>query len=204
MNQRAIKTILACVTVATSIGVSGVVAQERPIIVIDAGHGGDEIGVQHGEILEKDVILRLAFNVAAEVVRHGYDVRLTRTGDYPVAWDDRRAIAEEAGADLLVMLHAMGKEDPAIHGAEIYYYEEDANSTRAAHLAASAMTADGTAVSVLPRPWPFLQSAAVPTVMIELGHLSNPLELRSILSDDYHRALAHMLMDVAGDLASDR
>jgi N-acetylmuramoyl-L-alanine amidase len=182
---------------------AGAQAQERPIVVIDAGHGGEEAGVVHGDILEKDIILRVAFNMAAEFVKHGFDVRLTRTGDYNVAWDRRREIAEEAGADLLLMLHAMGQEDESVHGAEIYFQEESAVSSRAARLVGEEMEAGGTAVALLPRPWPFLQSPTVPTVMIELGHLSNPLERRALLSDSYHRELARSMMRVTEALAED-
>lgn len=178
-------------------------AQERPIVVIDAGHGGEEAGVVHGDILEKDVILRVAFNMAAEFVKHGFDVRLTRTGDYNVAWDRRREIAEDAGADLLLMLHAMGNDDESIHGAEIYFQEENAISSRAARLVGAEMEESGTAVALLPRPWPFLQSTTVPTVMIELGHLSNPLERRALFSDAYHRELAHSMMRVTEALLED-
>lgn len=177
--------------------------QDRPLVVIDPGHGGDQPGVVHGDIVEKDVILRLAFNMASEFVRHGFDVRLTRTGDYDVPWDERRAMAERADADLLLMLHAMGKEDESIHGAEVYFYEEDAGSSGAARLVGEALEAGGTAVQLLPRPWPFLQSSTVPTVMIELGHLSNPLERRALASDDYHRELARSMMRVAQTLVSD-
>ncbi|MDX1394716.1 MAG: N-acetylmuramoyl-L-alanine amidase [Gemmatimonadota bacterium] len=172
-------------------------AQERPLVVLDAGHGGEEAGVVWGDILEKDVILRLVFDVAAEFVEHGYDVRLTRTGDYEVAWPDRRAMAEAAGGDLLLMFHAMGKEDEAVHGAEVYFFEGDAASTRAARLIGEALEDGGTAVEVLSREWDFLQSPSVPTVMIELGHLSNPLERRALLSEEYHRELAAALMGVA-------
>ncbi|MDH3734591.1 MAG: N-acetylmuramoyl-L-alanine amidase [Gemmatimonadota bacterium] len=203
--KRSSRCVLTAVALVGAIlGPGGVSAQDRPIVVIDAGHGGDEAGVVHGDILEKDVILRLAFNMAAEFVRNGFDVRLTRTGDYALAWDDRRAVAEEAGADLLLMLHAMGKDDPAIHGAEVYFFEEDAESSMAARLTGEALEAGGTTVTSIPKPWPFLQSPTVPTVMIELGHLSNPLELRSLMSDDYHRQLARALMEVTEALTGDR
>ena len=177
--------------------------QDRPLVVIDPGHGGDQPGVIHGDVVEKDVILVLAFNMAAELVRHGFDVRLTRTGDYDVPWDERRAMAERAEADLLLMLHAMGKEDESIHGAEVYFYEEDARSSGAARLVAEALEDDGTEVQVLARPWPFLQSPTVPTVMIELGHLSNALERRALFSDDYHRHLARSMIRVAETLVPD-
>ena len=88
-------------------------AQDKPIVTIDPGHGGDEVGVEHDGILEKDLVLRLGFIVAEEFVHRGFDVRLTRTGDYNVSWDDRRAGPEADGAVMLFMLDFTADGDDA-------------------------------------------------------------------------------------------
>ena len=56
-------------------------AQDRPLIAIDPGHGGAEIGVEHDGVLEKDLILEISFIMGAEFVKAGYDVMYTRTQD---------------------------------------------------------------------------------------------------------------------------
>jgi N-acetylmuramoyl-L-alanine amidase len=165
-------------------------AQERPIVMIDPGHGGDEIGVEDDGLLEKDLVLRIGFALGAELVAQGFDVRFTRTGDYAVEWADRRAQAERAGASLLLMLHIMGKDDRTQHGAEIYVDESNPSSAAAAGLMADAMREMGSEVIVEPRPWPFLQSTSVPTVMIELAHMTHPVERRLVVSPAFHADLA--------------
>jgi len=164
--------------------------QDRPIIMIDPGHGGSEAGVVVGDLVEKDLVLRLAFITAAEFIKEGYDTRLTRTGDYEVAWENRRAQAEAAGADLLIMLHMIQSDDPNRHGAEIYFSEDVPASVRGAQLFAEALEDDGLVVVLEPRAPPFLQSPTVPTVMIEAGFLTHPVEQRFLVSDAYHRELA--------------
>jgi len=172
-------------------------AQTRPIVVIDPGHGGAERGVVVGDLVEKDLVLRMAFTVASEFVKQGYDVRLTRSGDYAVPGADRRRIAEEAGAALLVMLHIIQNEDPARHGAEIYFSEAVPASVRAAELFAETLEGAGSAVVLAARQTAFLQSPQVPTVMIEVGFMTNPVERRLLQSDAYHRELGELFVSAA-------
>jgi N-acetylmuramoyl-L-alanine amidase len=179
-------------------------AQERPIVVIDPGHGGSEAGVVVGDLVEKDLVLRLAYTTAAQFVKEGFDVRLTRTGDYNVPGDDRRSLAEEAGASLLIMLHMIQSEDPNRHGAEIYFSQDVPASVQAARTFAGAMEADGVVVVLEARDRPFLASPDVPTVMIEAGFLTHPVEQRFLQTDDYHQVLARMFVDAAREVVGAR
>lgn len=172
-------------------------AQGRPLVVIDAGHGGDEVGVAIEGLEEKDVVLSIAFVVAAEFAEAGYDVRFTRTGDYAVTWEDRRRAAEEAGATLLLMLHTNGDEDLSANGAEVYAYgAEPASRDAAAHIA-RALRRTGLRVVEEPRDWPFLRSPHVATVMLELAFLTNPTDRRLLLSDEFRHELGERLADGA-------
>ena len=72
---------------------------ERPLIFIDAGHGGRDPGAQGADSRESAVTLAAAQTLKAELERSGrYRVRLTRDGDAYVALDRRVAIARQAGA----------------------------------------------------------------------------------------------------------
>ncbi len=169
-------------------------AQGRPLTMIDAGHGGDELGVAIEGLEEKEVVLSIAFVVASEFVDAGHDVRFTRTGDYAVWWDERRRAAEEVGASLLLMLHTNGNDDSSVNGAEVYAYaEEPASRDAAAHIA-RALRHTGLQVVEEPRDWPFLQSPDVATVMLELAHLTNPTDRRLLLSDDFRHELGERLV----------
>ena len=190
--------LFAMAIVATAILPNHPTSQDRPTVVIDAGHGGEEIGVEHNGWLEKDLVLEISFVIGAEFAKAGYDVIYTRTGDHAVAWNDRRGIAEEAGADLLFMLHANGNEDLNRHGAEVYGNLDNRVSARLANDVGNALRATGSAVVVEPRDWPFLQSTAVPTAMIELAFMTHPVESRLLRSSDYHHELGRALVTAAG------
>lgn len=182
------RTFLCALLVLGSAGAVG--AQERPIVMIDPGHGGEQAGVRAGEVLEKDVALRAAFALGEAFVIRGYDVRLTRSGDYAVENADRRASAEAARAAMMISLHFNGNADESRHGIEIYGNLDDARVADLAGLLATALRGDGTPVVVESRGAEFLASPTVPTVMIEAGFLTHPVEHRLVTSSAYHHELA--------------
>ena len=100
-------------------------AAARPTIktiVIDPGHGGDDIGVKgSGGALEKDVTLALARRVKAAIEgRLGMRVLLTHEQGSRVDADGRAAIANNNKADLFISLHANGSPRTTLRGAVIY------------------------------------------------------------------------------------
>lgn len=169
-------------------------AQGRALVVIDPGHGGDEPGVVAGDAVEKDLILPVSLAIGAEFAAAGYDVAFTRTADEAVAWDARRARADDSGAVALFMLHAMQSDDPADAGAEVYFDETNEASSALARAVAAELEALGSSVLVDPRPWPFLQSPTVRTAMIELVHLTNPDERAKMLDPGFHHAVGRALV----------
>lgn len=169
-------------------------AQDRPLVVIDPGHGGGETGVVAGDIIEKDVILEVAFVIGAEFAKAGYDVHFTRTRDVEVAWPDRRGQAEDAGAVALFMLHAMQNDDPQVGGAEIYFDEDTTASVELSAAVARQIRTLGLGAAEIPRGSSFLKSKTVPTAMIELVHLTNPAEADLIRDADFQHRLGAALV----------
>ena len=100
-------------------------AAARPTIktiVIDPGHGGDDVGVKgSGGALEKDVTLAVARRVKAAIEgRLGMRVLLTHEEGARIDADGRAAIANNNKADLFISLHANGSPRAALRGAVIY------------------------------------------------------------------------------------
>ena len=96
-------------------------------IVVDPGHGGSDPGaIGRGRLHEKDVTLRLARALRRELVARGFSVVLTRDDDRSLSLLERTAIAEGAGGDLFVSLHANAARNRAAEGLEIYTLDENA------------------------------------------------------------------------------
>lgn len=109
----------------------------KPLVVIDAGHGGVDpgaIGVNGTK--EKDIVLQAAKAVAAKLEQTGrYRVLLTRDGDHFLKLRERVAIARRAKADLFLSLHANTAASPDAAGLSVYSLSETASDKIAAALA---------------------------------------------------------------------
>ena len=99
-----------------------VASKERKIVVIDAGHGGRDVGARGGSSDEKDLNLAAALALKARLERTGrYRIVLTRGDDTFVALDERVRIARRAHADLFISLHSdSAGVDGGPHGASVY------------------------------------------------------------------------------------
>ena len=92
-------------------------------IVVDAGHGGWDLGtVGRRGLLEKDLVLEIAQRLGKLLEsRLGADVILTRNDDNYIPLDERAGVANQSQADLFVSVHANYSDLPSARGVETYY-----------------------------------------------------------------------------------
>jgi N-acetylmuramoyl-L-alanine amidase len=120
----------------------------KPVIVIDAGHGGIDPGcIGPDGTQEKDLTLAVALALRDNLVATGhYKVIMTRDGDYFLQLHDRVRVAQQNHADLFISLHADtvgAASDPSqTHGASIYTISDRASDEVSARLAARENKAD--------------------------------------------------------------
>lgn len=110
-------------------------AAKAPLIVLDAGHGGEDHGA-HGPkgLQEKAVALAIAKAVGAQLTKMGFRVAYTRSDDTFIPLWDRATIANRQGADLFLSLHLNAARARAATGSEVYFLslgqaEADAQAT---------------------------------------------------------------------------
>jgi N-acetylmuramoyl-L-alanine amidase len=90
-------------------------------VVIDPGHGGDDIGATGpGGAREKDLTLALARRLKGAIEgRLGLRVLLTRDGDEAVSIDQRTSLANNNKADMFISLHVNGSPRASAQGAQV-------------------------------------------------------------------------------------
>jgi N-acetylmuramoyl-L-alanine amidase len=117
----------------------GARSPDRPLVVLDAGHGGKDPGAASpfGARREKDVTLALAFAIRDALAASGrVRVAMTREDDRFIVLRDRYGIARRMGADLFVSIHAdAAPANDGARGATIYTLSEVASDKEAALLA---------------------------------------------------------------------
>jgi N-acetylmuramoyl-L-alanine amidase len=112
----------------------------RPIVLIDAGHGGTDPGAPSvsGEIAEKQLTLQLARELRDRLSKNGrVRVALTRDEDTYRTLGQRALLARRLGASLYVSLHMDSAPNPLARGASVYSLSEVASDAEAARLADS-------------------------------------------------------------------
>ena len=116
----------------------------RPLVVIDAGHGGPDPGALGEDYREKTVVLGLARALRDRLLEEGgIRVAMTRDDDSLVILEERAEIARALGADLFISIHAdSAGEDGGVTGASIYTLSETASSEAAARFAQRENDAD--------------------------------------------------------------
>jgi N-acetylmuramoyl-L-alanine amidase len=120
-------------------------ARGRPIVVIDAGHGGRDPGATSvsGQVSEKDLTLALARELRDELLKRGrVRVAMTRDDNRYLTLEDRAAVARRLNAALFVSLHMDSAPNPLARGATVYSLSDVASDEEAARLAATENGAD--------------------------------------------------------------
>jgi N-acetylmuramoyl-L-alanine amidase len=219
---------------------------QRPLVVLDPGHGGIDTGTKgpSGEE-EKDIVLNFAQRLRERLEKSGkYRVLLTRTDDTFVALADRVRIARDAGATLFVSIHAdsLPHGEGDAQGASIYTLSDTATDSEAARLAEKENRADviagvdlksepddvaGILIDLAEREtkslstqfahklagemkavtrmhkkplksagFRVLRAPDVPSVLVELGYVSNRQDLQSLLSETWRNRTSDSMAQV--------
>ncbi|MBQ7940450.1 MAG: N-acetylmuramoyl-L-alanine amidase [Clostridia bacterium] len=200
-------------------------APSRPIIVIDAGHGGEDGGASGTDgTKEKDLNLLVAQSLADILTAAGYDVRMTRTDDrllYDLYGDltdytghkktydlrNRLRFTEEAGADLLISIHMNKFPQPQYSGLQVYYSPTAPESRTVAEVIRSytklyLQPENERETKAATSSIYLLHRIQRPAVMVECGFLSNEEELTRLKDEIYRRQLALVIACAAAESLS--
>ena len=116
----------------------------KPLVIIDAGHGGQDPGAigLHGTH-EKDVTLNYALALRRTLLETGrYRVGMTREDDTYIPLLERVSIARKMRGDIFISFHADSNPNAEAHGLSIYTLSENASDDEAAALAERENKAD--------------------------------------------------------------
>ncbi len=160
------------------------------VVVIDAGHGGYDVGNECSDLKkfkqEKDVVLPVALQLGEylENLLENVKVVYTRKNDTFVSLEKRTEIANEASADLFISIHANHNPIKNIHGCQVHIHNGNIKfskifaqklmkqlSERAKRKVLKIQTANSRGHNLF-----VLQNTKMPAVLLELGFMSNPNE----------------------------
>jgi N-acetylmuramoyl-L-alanine amidase len=206
----------------------------RPVVVVDAGHGGPDNGTQWNGESEKTLVLAFALALRDRIEKSAkYRVVMTRTDDTFIPLDDRVKVARGQSAALFVSIHAdaLPRHEGDAQGATIYTLSDKASDAEAERLAEAENRADAiggvnlteeptevadilidlaqretrtfsnrfarllmnemkTATRMHKHPlksagFRVLKAPDVPSVLVELGYVSNKDDLEHLVSENW-------------------
>lgn len=155
-------------------------------IVVDAGHGGNDhgtTGVRGTD--EKDITLKTATLLASKLSAAGADVIMTRESDEYIDLRKRVSVAHQHSADAFISLHYDATEDSSISGFTTYYM--NSNQQQLAQYVHEGLSKK---IKLRDRGaqqgnYLVLRENRQPSILIELGFLSNPGEERAVLKSQF-------------------
>ncbi len=188
-------------------------ADNRPTIIIDAGHGGEDGGtVGIDGTLEKDINLLLATELEEILRVNGYKTRLTRSED--ILLYDRNSdyqghkkqqdmaarigIAEEYENAIFISIHMNWFSESKYKGLQVYYSENAQGSPELANKI-QALTATHLQPENARKTKPsggsiyLLEKITHPAVLIECGFLSNAEDCSNLKSKEYRSRLCTVI-----------
>ena len=119
-------------------------ARPAPVVMLDPGHGGKDPGaIGYSGTFEKHIAFAAALELKHRLEAGGaYRVVLTRSRDDFIPLEDRVALAERAGAQLFVSMHADALNEHDVRGASVYTLSDTASDPQTAALAQRENSAD--------------------------------------------------------------
>lgn len=188
-------------------------ALAEKIIIIDAGHGGEDPGALAADgTMEKDLNLLMAKEIGSMLSEHGFQVLYTRTEDRLLYKEEenikglrkisdlknRVAYANAYPGAILISVHMNAYQSASCKGLQVYYSENTEESEKIAEKIQSRVVADvqtGNRRQVKRgKDIYLLEHCEIPAVLIECGFISNPEECRKLSEKEYRNRLCFSIV----------
>lgn len=193
-----------------AISVSTSALNERPILIIDAGHGGMDGGCSTADgKTEKGINLNILLSVRDMARLYGYNVEATRIKDTSIHDKGVTGIRNQKVSDMenrlelfnkypdavCVSIHQNTFSDPKYSGAQMFYSDKNPESERLASIMQSRFVSNlqpenQREIKLCGSELYLCYYCDNPAVMIECGFLSNPEEAAKLTDQGYQQQVA--------------
>ena len=185
---------------------TGAMLKEKPIVVIDSGHGGSDPGkVGINQALEKDINLSIALKLGKNLEKENcvvYYTRETDKGLYQASdsnkkradLQNRKNYINEIKPDVVISIHQNSFPQEKVKGAQVFYYTHSEESKQLAHILQNCLRENidpsNKRVEKANDSYFLLKDCSYPMAIVECGFLSNYEEANLLVTKEYQEKMA--------------
>jgi N-acetylmuramoyl-L-alanine amidase len=178
------------------------IKENAPLVVIDAGHGGFDLGTHSKAYEEKEVCLKTAMYLRKYLEKAGFRVILTRSRDEYLPLKKRAEIANQSKCQILISVHCNSAKNTTAKGIEIFYTKKTEpwrakKSKELAQAVLSSLISKTGAESrgVKEANFCVIRETKMPSILIEAGFLTNEEERKKLSNEFYLETMAKSITD---------
>ena len=167
---------------------------DKKLIIVDAGHGGNDMGANRYGIYEKDIVL----NIGKEIQKFNnsqdqYEVILTRDNDTYSQLSDRTTLINKLNPEMVISLHVNSSPKPESteQGAELYTQNTEGSKKLADQISKKFNT-----LKIEEKNLHILRESKAPTVLMELGYINNTKDREYLTSEKGQKEIAQKFSEI--------
>lgn len=205
-----------------TIATIGAAKNDKPIIILDAGHGGIDGGCSSADgVPEKGINLNILLSLRDMFELYGYDVEVTRDTDRSIHDDGVEGIANQKSSDMdnrlalfnkypnaiCISIHQNQFTDPKYKGGQMFYSETNTQSKYIAQAIQDKFVEyiqpdNDREIKQCGKELFLCYFCNNPTVMVECGFLSNPEEAENLKNEEYQNKIAFSVFAAVNEYLS--
>lgn len=175
------------------------------VIVLDAGHGGVDVGAQNGQIIEKDLNLILVKKLQQELSSRGAIVHLTRKDENDLSNSsvnrkrndlyNRAKYINQISPDMYISIHLNSTTSPNWKGLQVFYNSKNKDNQNIATVITNYLKQNISSVRDIKQNNTYYMYKYInsPGVLIEAGFISNPGENYLLRQEWYQNKLTKLI-----------
>lgn len=187
-------------TIITNDTVSNSRCKSKSIICIDASHGGSDSGyTSDGHTSEKDLNLIIAKKIGDSLSSVGYNVVYTRSDDSTLSTEDRVTSINSQKANYLISIQMNSSSDSLSKGYSIFTQPNDKMIQLAKNLSNTMNAINLSQFEGIDSDhyenFPILYDSQIPSILLELGYLSNSDDYSKLVDETFQQKIADAITE---------
>jgi N-acetylmuramoyl-L-alanine amidase len=197
---------LALIALISSAFIKPIAKESKPItVVIDAGHGGSDLGAKSDDTYEKVIVSQISEKIKKQNTNKNITILFTRTDDELMPLSKRTDYINSVKPDLILSLHVNSSSNHEKSGVEFYVSDKSPFFEKSSEIASklNLALAKNNSLKVSDTktaPLYILKKSDAPAVLVELGYLSNANDKKYLTDDAQQNEIAKNITSFLSEL----